>query len=98
MSTKTPDTFYCRFTRAYDTMKGRYPDTVLLLRGGDFYEAFDDDAETISRVAGIRIDKSHPVRLGCGVPYHAIHRTVETLVAAGHRVAVEEFTEPTSPA
>jgi hypothetical protein len=34
-------------------LKSQYPDVLLLLRVGDFWEAFDDDADTIARVLSL---------------------------------------------
>lgn len=39
----------------YLNLKDKYPDCILLFRLGDFYEAFDDDAKTISKVLGITL-------------------------------------------
>ena len=34
-------------------LKSQYPGVILLLRVGDFYEAFDDDADTLARVLSL---------------------------------------------
>ena len=36
-------------------MKASYPDALLLLRLGDFHEAFDGDAVTAARELGVRL-------------------------------------------
>ena len=66
---------------------------------GDFYETFDDDAKVLSDVLGIALT-SRPMgreegRLPlAGVPHHQLDRHVESLVAAGHRVAIAEQVAP----
>ena len=40
MAEKTP------MRRQYEEIKSRYPDCMLLFRLGDFYEMFDEDAQT----------------------------------------------------
>lgn len=41
--------------RQFLEFKAKYPDSLLLIRMGDFYEAFDDDAHTLSKVLGIAL-------------------------------------------
>ena len=66
---------------------------------GDFYETFEDDARTASAVLGIALT-SRPAggnegRIPlAGIPYHALDRYLDKLVAAGHRVAVVEQVSP----
>src|SRR5690349_11679409 len=66
---------------------------------GDFYETFDDDAEVVSGVLGIALT-SRPMGSDggrvplAGIPYHALHRYLDRLLLAGHRVALCEQTSP----
>ncbi|MDP2036797.1 MAG: hypothetical protein Q8L04_05400, partial [Ignavibacteria bacterium] len=41
----------------YAKVKESYPDTVLLFRVGDFFETFDEDAKTASKVLGITLTR-----------------------------------------
>ena len=41
----------------YRALKRQQPDRPLLVRLGDFYEAFDADAETIARVLGLALTR-----------------------------------------
>ena len=41
--------------RQFLEFKAAYPDSLLLIRMGDFYEAFDEDAHTLSKVLGITL-------------------------------------------
>ena len=41
----------------YSKIKAKYPDTILLFRMGDFFETFDTDAVTASKVLGITLTK-----------------------------------------
>ena len=84
--------------RQYLEIKQRHPDAILLFRIGDFYEAFDDDARTISRELGIVLTskpmgKNIRVPLA-GVPHHSLERYLSRLIARGHRVAIcEQLTD-----
>jgi DNA mismatch repair protein MutS len=79
--------------RQYFEIKAERPEVVLLMRVGDFYEAYGDDAETIARELEItltgREDKSSVTRIPmAGVPHHAMERYVTRLIAKGYKVAV----------
>jgi DNA mismatch repair protein MutS len=80
--------------RQYMQLKGRFPDTILLFRLGDFYETFDADAELASKIldivlTGRDMGKGKRVPMA-GIPYHAAEGYIARLVSAGHKVAVCE--------
>jgi DNA mismatch repair protein MutS len=91
MSAATP------MMKQYLDIKSRHPDSLLLYRMGDFYELFNDDAITASKVLGLTLtarnhggtDKT-PL---AGFPYHAIERYMPKLIAAGLKIAVCEQVE-----
>ncbi|MFH0733257.1 MAG: DNA mismatch repair protein MutS [bacterium] len=81
----------------YHKIKLEHPDTILLFRVGDFFETFDEDAKTASKVLGITLTKrangqAENVPLA-GFPHHAIDTYLPKLVKAGYRVAVCEQME-----
>jgi DNA mismatch repair protein MutS len=81
----------------YFKIKEANPDTILLFRVGDFFETFEDDAKTASKVLGITLTKrangaAEDVPLA-GFPHHAIDTYLPKLVRAGYRVAVCEQME-----
>lgn len=65
---------------------------VLFFRMGDFYEAFYDDAVTISRELDLTLTKRQDIPMA-GVPYHSSEGYIDRLVAKGFRIAVAEQTE-----
>jgi DNA mismatch repair protein MutS len=67
-------------------------DAVLLFRMGDFYEAFYDDAATLSKELELTLTKRQGIPMA-GLPYHAFEPYVDRLVAKGYRVAIAEQTE-----
>ncbi len=81
----------------YYKIKEVHPDTVLLFRVGDFFETFEDDARTASKVLGITLTKRANGAAGevplAGFPHHAIDTYLPKLVRAGYRVAVCEQME-----
>ena len=78
----------------YLRIKRQYPDTLVLFRLGDFYEAFDADAELAARELDIVLT-ARPVSKGiavpmAGIPYHALEGYLAVLIERGHRVAICE--------
>jgi len=78
----------------YLDIKKKYPDTILFFRLGDFYETFDQDAETASRELDIVLT-SRGVSKGtripmAGIPYHAVENYLSRLIERGYHVAICE--------
>lgn len=79
--------------RQYFEIKAERPEVLLLMRVGDFYEAYGPDAETMARELEItltgREDKLAGQRIPmAGVPHHALERYVARLIAKGYKAAV----------
>ena len=79
--------------KKYNDFKAECPGSLLLMRVGDFYEAFGQDARTVANAIGLTIttmgSKRDPDPTPmCGFPYYALEGYLGKLVAAGHRVAV----------
>lgn len=78
----------------YLDTKRQYQDCILLFRLGDFYETFDEDAETVSRELDIVLT-SRPIGGGvraplAGIPYHALDNYLVRLIEKGYHVAIAE--------
>ena len=78
--------------KQYYSIKGKYPDAILLFRVGDFYETFSDDAIKTAGILGITLTKrangsASSIELA-GFPHHALDTYLPKLVRAGQRVAV----------
>jgi DNA mismatch repair protein MutS len=86
--------------RQYLEIKRRYPHAILFFRLGDFYETFDEDAETAARELEITltsrpVSKNQRVPLA-GIPHHALDTYLAKLIAKGYKVAIcEQMEEPT---
>ena len=87
--------------KAYKDLKEKHPDTLLLMRKGDFYEAFDEDAKKVAKSTGLK--EQHIIKEGFsakenkegekGVSYVNFRNTsldkyLPKLVRDGHRVAI----------
>ncbi len=87
--------------RQYSAMKAQHPDAILMFRLGDFYEMFNEDAETASEVLDITLTSREAGRGKrmpmCGVPHHAARSYIGRLIEAGYKVAVCEQMEPPRP-
>ena len=78
----------------YLEIKRQYPNAILFFRLGDFYETFDQDAETTSRELDIVLT-SRSVAKGvrvpmAGIPYHAVENYLARLIEKGYHVAICE--------
>ena len=78
-------------------LKAGYPDLLLFLRMGDFYELFFDDAEAAAAALDIALTRrgehqGAPIPM-CGVPVHAADAYLARLIRRGFRVAVAEQME-----
>lgn len=81
----------------YLDIKAQYPDKILLFRLGDFYEAFDADAEIVARELDIvltaRSNKGGKIPMA-GVPHHSVDSYIARLVERGYHVVVVDQMEP----
>ena len=68
----------------YFGLRARHPEAILLARVGDFYEAYGEDAETISRALSITLtskDAGAGSKIAmAGVPHHALDGYLAKLV------------------
>src|ERR1051325_6733534 len=82
----------------YRDAKAKHPDMLLLFRMGDFYELFENDAETAHKVLGLTLtsrDKEMPM---AGFPHHQLEGYLHKLLREGFRVAVCDQVEEASQA
>ncbi len=82
----------------YVDMKSENPDALLLFRLGDFYEAFFEDAKTVSEALSLVLTHRGTDGFGvdvpmCGIPWHAADNYFGRLVKSGFKVALVEQME-----
>ena len=75
-------------------LKQKHPDALLLLRCGDFYELWFDDATAAAETLGLTLTRHHAGHNICGFPYMALDTYLPRLVRAGHRVAICDDLRP----
>ncbi|MGD2145468.1 MAG: DNA mismatch repair protein MutS [Anaerolineae bacterium] len=80
--------------RQYLEIKSKHPDAIVFFQLGDFYEAFDEDAEIVADELDVVLT-SRPVAKNqripmAGVPCHAIEGYVARLIEKGYRVAIAD--------
>lgn len=75
--------------KQYNNLKKKHPDATILLRCGDFYETYEEDAEDASKILGITLTKQTgtDIRMA-GFPCRAIDTYLPKLIRAGKRVAI----------
>ncbi|MFN3265570.1 MAG: DNA mismatch repair protein MutS [Deinococcales bacterium] len=85
----------------YVLLRDQYAEYILLFQVGDFYEAFGEDAERLSKLLNITLthkqskDFSTPM---AGIPIRAAETHIERLLKLGQRIAVAEQVEDPSQA
>jgi DNA mismatch repair protein MutS len=83
--------------KQYREIKRQHLDAILLFRMGDFYEMFDQDAVTASKVLEIALTQRNKSKGNetplCGFPYHAAEGYIAKLIRRGFKVAVCEQVE-----
>lgn len=82
----------------YVDMKSENPDALLMFRLGDFYEAFFEDAKTVSESLSLVLTHRGTDGFGenvpmCGIPWHAADNYFGRLVKSGYKVALVEQME-----
>ena len=82
-----------RLLTQYNALKEKYPDTKILLRVGDFYETYQDDAKDLSKTLGIVLTKRNDGVNMVGFPYHTLDTYLPKLIRAGYRVAINDKDE-----
>ena len=85
--------------KQYNSIKGKYPDALLLFRVGDFYETFGEDARKTSGILGIVLTKRANGAASfidlAGFPHHSLDKYLPKLIKAGQRVAIcEQLEDP----
>ena len=89
------------FEKTFSDFKKSHPNTMLLVRVGDFYETYKDDATTASNILGItqtrhtekKEEDGKPLRTAA-FPISSLDTYLPKLIRAGHRIAI--FDEPTT--
>ena len=81
----------------YWKAKSLHPDKIVLFQMGDFFEMFYKDAEIAAPILNIALTSrnkkaKNPVSM-CGIPLHAMPKTVGELLKARHKVAICEQIE-----
>ena len=78
--------------KAFEDMKRKHPDAMLLFRLGDFYVSYADDAKVLSEVCGITLTRQNKVQditaQQAMFPAAALDTYLPMIVRAGKRVAI----------
>lgn len=80
------------------SFKQQYPDCILFMRMGDFYETFWEDAEICAKELDIVLtsrskdpdDKPIPL---AGIPFHAVDLYLPRMIRKGYKIAICEQVE-----
>jgi len=73
--------------KVWQTIKMKYPETIILVRAGKDYITFKDDAVIVNQKAPIEIITNKEKEQQCRFPFYKFDSILSILVRAGHRVA-----------
>jgi DNA mismatch repair protein MutS len=73
----------------YARLKSQGPGVILLLHTGDFYEVFDDDADTVARICTLAKTRCAEHRVA-RFPHTQLARFLTALLKIGFKVATVE--------
>jgi len=69
-----------------------HPGILVLIRVGDFYETYAEQAEDGAKILKITLTSRSDGEAGrtpmCGVPFHSVERYLARLIQAGRKVAL----------
>ncbi len=86
----SPSPLYSR----YKELEKEYPENILALRVGDFYEVLGDNAVKLANELGLTLTSREvglPERVPMiGFPYHAAERYFSQIIALGYKISVCE--------
>ncbi len=78
--------------REYRDIRNQYPDAMIFVRLGDFFELFEDDAIEGSRLLGLTLTKRAFGQAGtvpmCGVPFHSVSAHLRKLLECGKSIVL----------
>ena len=79
--------------RTYRQLKKEFPESIAFVGVGDFYEFFEDDAETVAKVLELTMtsrsfDGNTRIPM-CGIPKHAADGYIRKLIDAGYKLAID---------
>lgn len=66
------------------------PNAILVVKVGDFYEAFRDDARSLCSIAGLVVTSRDGLAMA-GFPYHTLESIKATVAAAGRVLVIREW-------
>ena len=72
--------------------KKKAKDALIFFRLGDFYEAFHEDAKTISKQLDLTLTKRQKIPM-CGIPFYTLDNYIDELIKRGFQVAIVEQME-----
>jgi len=76
-------------------LKTKYPNVLVLLRCGNFYLSYGQDAIDASAILQLVYSRATDGTEIAGFPYHALDTYLPKLVAAGRKIAICDMLEET---
>ncbi len=68
-------------------MKEDFPNAIIAIKAGDFWEVLGDDADYVAGIMGCKVGKRYGTKC-TGIPFHAFYRLSELMTTAGKELVV----------
>ncbi|MCW3055222.1 MAG: mismatch repair protein MutS [Chthonomonadales bacterium] len=76
----------------YDQTCSEFPQAIVLMRVGDFFEAYGETAKLLAETFGLTLTERDGMPMA-GIPHHMAEKRVAQLVASGRQVILMEQSE-----
>lgn len=83
--------------KKWTEIREKHPDCLLLVRVGDYYECYNEDAVKAAEILGTPLINRHTKELNkmTGFPYDRLYKYLPKLIRASQRVAIcDQLTTP----
>jgi len=76
----------------YDKACAEFPQAIVLMRFGDFFEAYGDTASLLAETLGLTLTQREGIPMA-RIPHHMAEKRVAQLVAGGRQVILMDQSE-----
>ncbi len=78
-------------------LKANNPDLILIVKMGDFYELFNEDAQTATKVLGKKLQIFRGSVPNVSIPFHEIEKAKIRFIQEGYKIAIAEQIDKAKP-
>lgn len=72
----------------WESIKQKYPDTIVVIRNMEVYLTFSDDANIVNEVTSVKLTKGKDGRRRCSFHFYRLGDMLSKLTKADYKIAV----------